>query len=329
MFCTKCGTAIEDGKSVCPKCNASIGSTSPMNRVSETQSAKQRKESHAVKKSGTSKLVKILSSLAVVIGIGAYNGWVIWYNNGGGAVKETTEKILVELIPQSLNEDVVEFVEVENFKIDSTAKHKWAGEANAKVKVKESGKTGNIRFTFDVEEKKEDKGEMVYVQNLLMDEASAAKLLGEDTKSQGEEANAGSVKAEITNWSAYVHELKEKAEKLTSIQRTEAKKKEEGRTVEDVFEVVDVFKETEGDDDGEHYEIARIHAETVTGCKVHILVPNVENSAAAYKMAINMSTGVWVKSFGVVYFEKNAVFSMPLDEPSIVATKLEIVEDGK
>ena len=280
------------------------------------------------KKSEKSKLVKILGGLAVA-GVIAYNGWVVWYN-AEGSVRSTTKELLTELIPQSLDEKVVEFVEVENFKIDSTAKHKWVGEANAKVKVKESGKTGSIRFTFDVEEKKEDKGEMVYVQNLLVDEASAAELLGEETQSQEKEENVGSVKAEITNWSAYVHDLEEKAEKLTSIQSPEECKKEEGRTVEDVFEVVDVFK-AEEDDDGKHVEIARVSAKcpTVGGRKVQILIPNVENSAAAYKNAIGLSKGVRVKAFGMVYFEKNAVFSAGLEDPSIVAVKLEIVKDGQ
>lgn len=275
------------------------------------------------KKSEKSKFVKILGGLAVA-GVIAYNGWVVWYN-AEGSVRSTTKELLTELIPQSLDEEVVEFVEVENFKIDSTAKHKWAGEANAKVKVKESGKTGNIRFTFDVEERKEDKGEMVYVQNLLADEASAAKLLGEVTVSQKVENAADTAKAEITDWVAYVHELEEKAEKLTSIQSPEAKKKEKGRTVEDVFKVMDVVKQ-EDDDDGEHYELARVRAKT-GGRKVDILVANVENSASEYKKAIGLSVGMRVKVFGVVYFEENAVFSMGLGDPSIVAMKLEIVED--
>ena len=346
MFCTKCGTAIEDGKSVCPKCNASIGSAAPMNRVSETQSTMRGKESQATKKSGTSKFVKILGGLAVVVGIAvyigipaynglvaAYNGWVIWYNNGGGAVKATTEKLLTELIPQSLNKDVLEFVEVENFKIDSTAKHKWAGEVNAKVKVKESGKIGSLRFTFDVEEKMEDDQEMVYVQNLLRDEASAAKLLGEVTASQEVENTADTAKAEITDWVAYIVDLQGKIKNMTTLQREKLCKSEEGRYARGTFIVSNVRKASEF---GKEQEVVEISGDCsdeggAANC-FSVFVVNSKNGAVAYKTALGLTKGMRVQAFGTVYFSPISMLLLSSEVPivpSLAAYKLEIVEDGQ
>ena len=291
------------------------------------------------KKSEKSMLVKILGGLAVA-GVIAYNGWVAWYN-AEGSVRSTTKELLTELIPQSLDEEVVEFLEVENFKIDSTAKHKWAGEANAKVKVKESGKTGNIRFTFDVEEKKEDKGEMVYVQNLLVDEVSAAKLLRdevlcEDVTKAKVDGFLGASKPEIKDWVAYVNDMKEKAQKVTTFQEPELRKEEEGRAVEIVFEVSDVSKTVEYDD-GERVDVAVIFSECQTTrgeiWRFGVLVPNVKNTAVTYQKALRLTKGARVRAFGVIYyidegFPNGILLSAHLSTPSIVATKLEVIEDG-
>ena len=277
------------------------------------------------KKSEKSKLVKILGGLAVA-GVIAYNGWVVWYN-AEGSVRSATKELLTELIPQSLDEEVVEFVEVENFKIDSTAKHKWAGEANAKVKVKESGKIGNIRFTFDVEEKKEDKGEMVYVQNLLADEASAVELLGRETESVEDEVKTngrGSQdmgKPEITDLSAHVAALKERAENMTTLQQSELREKEEGRTVEVVIKVIDVHKE-EYSDDGKSVDVACIDASS----GISVVVPNIKNTASAYKKAIGLVKGTRAKVVGILCYTKG-ILVLDWDKPMVVATKLEIVED--
>lgn len=275
------------------------------------------------KKSEKSMLVKILGGL-VVVGFIAYNGWVIWHNNGEDPVKATTKELLTELIPQSLEEDVVEFVEVESFKINNTTKDKWAGEANAKVKVKETGNVGSIRFTFDVEKK----GEMVYVQNLSGDEESCSKLLEGNESKKEEKTDASTSK--ITDWGAYVVDVENKAEKMTALQKVELCKKEQGRAVAIEIEVLDVRKSTEYE--GEVVEISATCA--IKGGDIRnlsVLVENGRKTSAVYKKALELIRGTRVRIFGTVHYSSLAldiISSMGgvATPNTIVATQIEIVK---
>ena len=135
-------------------------------------------------KESKSKGAKILGVIGIVALI-AYNGWVVFNNHlGGGGVQGTVKELLVENIPNCINDEIVKFVELDDVKLDGIADDKWDGVAMAKLKAKESGKVESGKFTFDVEKK----GAIVSINNLMLDEKSVESLLSCEKMDTGSKA---------------------------------------------------------------------------------------------------------------------------------------------
>lgn len=270
-------------------------------------------------KSSKSKVIKALCGLGVVALI-AYNGWVVYNNHfGSGSVKGTVKELLVENIPQCLDEDVIGFVELEDVKLDKLSDNKWDGEATARLKARGTGKTGSGRFTFEVEKK----GSMVYVNNLKIDEASAENLLAdENPEAPNEGVSEGGSKSKVTDWASYVKDLNTKAEQMTDVQKQELCQSEVGRPVEIVVTVDDVSELSE--DGGSCYVI---QSRTLPANQnTYVYVSDVENSREAYKQAKLLRKNSKIKVIGVIFFIESPFF-LNID-PRIACLQLsDLVED--
>lgn len=249
-------------------------------------------------KNSKSKGAKILGVIGIVALI-AYNGWVVYNNHlGSGSVKGTVKDLLIENIPNCINEDVVSFVELDDVKLDGIADDKWDGVAMAKLKAKESGKVAPVRFTFDVEKK----GTMVYVNDLKLDEESAEVLFVDETSNTAEEQySKGATKSKITDWAAYVEKLNADADQMTEIQKKELCAAEQGRPVEIAVVVDDV---SEWSEDGEMCYVirSRLELQGQDRRNIYVYVFNVENSRVAFENTKKLAKNTKICVVGAVFF---------------------------
>ena len=139
---------------------------------------------------------------------------------------------------------------------------------------------------------------------------------------------------EITDWESYVKNLRLRSANMTKLQRGELCKSEIGRVAEVEIRVRDVGKRNwQGWDYDE--EIV-IDAEYLAGGDCHripicVLVQNVKGSRQAYKQAFLLKKGMSVRVLGRIYYNPLTLdvleFSPELEEPEILAIKLEVVDD--
>lgn len=245
-------------------------------------------------KNSKSKGAKILGVIGIVALI-AYNGWVVFNNHlGSGSVRGTVKELLIENIPNCINDEIVKFVELDDVKLDGIADDKWDGVAMAKLEAKETGKIDSVKFTFDVEKK----GSMVYINNLMLDEGSAESLLTEkSTGSQKGKVAKGASKPKITDWTSYIKDWDVKVEQMTSVQQKELRESEVGRPAEIIVTVDDV---SENSEDGES---AYVISSKALGEKwVNIWVYNTENTRDAYAKVKSLHKNSKIKVAGVVFF---------------------------
>ena len=180
MFCTKCGTAIEDGKSVCPKCNAPIGVAAPMNPVRETQSM--------ILGMDKKKFVKCaINIVCVIIAFAVYFAIDL---SGGPDLQLEAPKLLKQALEE--NVELTKYVSVGEVKecvLVKESKNKHSGLAKVVFRAKKNDSKGRcasviIQYGFDLL----CDGDNIMLQNGVPSGSDETKLTEFLMNSMGEDA---------------------------------------------------------------------------------------------------------------------------------------------
>ena len=309
MFCQICGIDVPSTTTKCPKCGGSIFVDE--NPPAREENAKQ-KDSEILtplvsQTAGRWGLLCLLFALFVV----AFEGGFSWSCFGlfvGAFLVDRQRRVNKE----------------SNIKIHRV-KYMIVCYAMFALVVARNNVIAYHRFFDD----QEDSGARLQYDNLAD--------LNESPKEKVNSISGGSspiLNPEITDWESYVKNLQCKLANVTTLQRVELCKNEIGRIAEIEIYVRDVSKRIGQMD---YDEAIVIDAEYQVGgdwsrrMPIRVLAPNVKGSWQAYQPALLMKKGMCVRVLGRVYYDfwtlNMPELSHGLEEPEILAIKLEVVDD--